>query len=106
MTYSIVARDEATGQLGVAVESCMFGVGSSVPWARPGVGVVAVQAMGDASCGPRCLDAMAHGASASEALAGVLEEDSIAALRQVGVVAADGSAAARTGHFCIEHAGE
>jgi len=106
MTYSIVARDEATGHLGVAVQSCMFAVGSSVPWARPGVGVVAVQAMGDASCGPRCLDALARGASAQKALAGVLEEDSIAALRQVGVVAADGTAAARTGHFCIEAAGE
>jgi uncharacterized Ntn-hydrolase superfamily protein len=106
MTYSIVARDEATGHLGVAVQSCMFAVGSSVPWARPGVGVVASQAMGDPSCGPRCLDALAHGAPARKALADVLEEDSIAALRQVGVVAADGTAAASTGHFCIEHAGE
>jgi uncharacterized Ntn-hydrolase superfamily protein len=106
MTYSIVARDEATGHLGVAVQSCMFGVGSSVPWARPGIGVVAVQAMGDASCGPRALDAMARGASAQDALTDILEEDSIAALRQVAVVAADGSTAARTGHFCIEHAGE
>jgi uncharacterized Ntn-hydrolase superfamily protein len=105
MTYSIVARDDATGHLGVAVQSCMFAIGSSVPWARPGVGVVAVQAMGDASCGPRCLDALARGASAPKALAGVLEEDSIAALRQLAVVAADGTAAARTGHFCIEHAG-
>ena len=106
MTYSIVARDDATGHLGVAVQTCMFAVGSSVPWARPGVGVVAVQSMGDASCGPRCLDAMARGAPAPKALADVLEEDSIAALRQVAVVAGDGTAAARTGHFCIEHAGE
>ena len=106
MTYSIVARDDATGHLGVAVQTCMFAVGSSVPWARPGVGVVAVQSMGDASCGPRCLDALARGASAPKALADVLEEDSIAALRQVAVVAGDGTVAARTGHFCIEHAGE
>ena len=106
MTYSIVARDDATGHLGVAVQSCMFGAGSSVPSARPGVGVVASQAMGNPSCGPRCLDALARGASAPQALADALKEDSIAALRQVGVVAADGSAAARTGHFCIEHAGE
>ena len=106
MTYSIVARDDATGHLGVATQSCMFAIGSSVPWARAGVGAVANQAMGDASCGPRCLDALARGVSATKALAGVLEEDSIAALRQVAVVAADGTAAARTGHFCIENAGE
>jgi len=105
MTYSIVARDDATGHLGVAVQSCMFGAGSTVPWARAGVGVVASQAMGDPSCGPLCLDAMARGASAEDALDDVLEEDSIAALRQVGVVATDGTVAARTGHFCIEHAG-
>jgi uncharacterized Ntn-hydrolase superfamily protein len=105
MTYSIVARDDATGHLGVAVQSCMFGAGSTVPWVLPGVGVVASQAMGDPSCGPRCLDALARGASASTALDEVLEGDSIAALRQVGVVAADGSTAARTGHFCIDHAG-
>jgi len=105
MTYSIVARDDATGHLGVAVQSCMFGAGSTVPWVRAGVGVVASQAMGDPSCGPRCLDAMARGASARQALDEVLEEDSIAALRQVGAVAADGTAAARTGHFCIDHAG-
>jgi uncharacterized Ntn-hydrolase superfamily protein len=67
---------------------------------------VASQAMGDPSCGPHCLDALARGASARDALAGVLEEDSMAALRQVAVVGADGSAAARTGHFCIEEAGE
>jgi uncharacterized Ntn-hydrolase superfamily protein len=106
MTYSIVARDDATGHLGVGVQSCMFGVGSSVPWPRAGIGVVAVQAMGDASCGPRGLDALARGASAKEALAHILEEDSIAALRQIAVVAADGTAAARTGHFCIEYAGD
>jgi uncharacterized Ntn-hydrolase superfamily protein len=106
MTASIVARDATTGHMGVAVQSCMFAVGSTVPWVRPGVGVVAVQAMGDASCGPRCLDALARGASADQALASVLEEDSIAALRQLAVVAADGTAAARTGHFCIEHAGQ
>jgi len=106
MTYSIVARDDATGRLGVAVQSCMFAIGSSVPWARAGIGVVASQAMGDASSGARCLDALARGASARKALAGVLEEDSIAALRQVAVVAADGTVAARTGHFCIEHAGQ
>jgi len=105
MTYSIVARDDATGHLGVAVQSCMFGAGSTVPWTRAGVGVVASQAMGDPSCGPRCLDAMARGASAEHALDHVLEEDSIAALRQVAAVAADGTVAARTGHFCIEHAG-
>ncbi|HWC38337.1 MAG TPA: DUF1028 domain-containing protein [Acidimicrobiales bacterium] len=69
MTYSIVARDEATGELGVAVHTCMFAVGSTVPWARPGVGAVAAQAIGGGAYGPRCLEALAGGRSATEALA-------------------------------------
>ena len=67
MTYSIVARDDATGELGVAVGACMFAAGSVVPWARAGVGAVATQALSEASYGPRCLELLADGASSSAA---------------------------------------
>jgi hypothetical protein len=61
MTYSVVARDPASGALGVAVQSCFFAVGAVVPWARPGVGAVATQAFADPAYGHRCLDALAAG---------------------------------------------
>ena len=105
MTYSIVARDAETGQLGVAVQSCMFGTGSIVPWARAGVGAVATQAFADPGYGPRCLDALAAGSSASDALAVAQGADPMTALRQVGVVAADGTTAVTTGALCVDHAG-
>ncbi|MEY2569690.1 MAG: hypothetical protein QOE63_40 [Acidimicrobiaceae bacterium] len=105
MTFSIVARDPETGQLGVAVETCMFAVGGIVPWARAGVGAVATQAIAEMAHGPRCLDAMADGATAAAALEGSLAADPLAALRQVGVVDASGTASASTGELCIDHAG-
>jgi len=105
VTYSIVARDDAGGELGVAVQTCMFAVGSLVPWARAGVGAVATQAIGEAAYGPRCLDRLATGATAAEALAAARELDPLAVVRQVGVVGADGTAAAATGEMCIDHAG-
>jgi uncharacterized Ntn-hydrolase superfamily protein len=105
MTFSIVARDPDTGQLGVAVETCMFGVGRIVPWAVAGVGAVATQAMAEPAYGPWCLDAMSSGASAAEALATARELDPIDALRQVGVVDAGGGADAFTGDLRLEHAG-
>jgi uncharacterized Ntn-hydrolase superfamily protein len=106
MTYSIVARDPNTGELGVAVQTCMFAVGAIVPWARPGVGAVATQAMGEPAYGPRCLDALANGATAAGALAAAQSADPMVALRQVGVVGADGSIATFTGELCIEYAGD
>jgi uncharacterized Ntn-hydrolase superfamily protein len=105
VTYSIVARDPETGQLGVAVQTCMFAVGSVVPWVRAGVGAVASQAIAESAYGPRCLDAMADGGTAATALDAALAADPMSALRQVGVVAADGSVAATTGELCIDHAG-
>ncbi len=105
MTYSIVARDPLTGALGVAVQTCMFAVGAAVPWARAGVGAVASQAISEPAYGPRCLEAIAAGSSAPEALDTARAADPAARLRQVGVVAADGSAAATTGEWCIDHAG-
>src|SRR5262245_37318528 len=105
MTYSIVARDPETGQLGVGVQTCMFAVGAMVPWARAGVGAVASQAVAEPAYGPRCLDALADGGTAATALDAAAAADPIAALRQVGVVGADGSVAASTGELCIDHAG-
>jgi uncharacterized Ntn-hydrolase superfamily protein len=105
MTFSIVARDPASGALGVAVQSCFLGVGAIVPFTRPGVGAVATQAFTDPAYGPRCLDALAAGASAAEALDKAAAADPAAFLRQVGVVGADASVAAHTGAGCIDHAG-
>jgi uncharacterized Ntn-hydrolase superfamily protein len=105
MTYSIVAKDTETGQLGVAVQTCTFGVGMMVPWATAGVGAVATQAMGEPAYGPRCLDAMESGSSAADALAAACELDDASSIRQVGVVDASGAADAFTGELTLEHAG-
>jgi uncharacterized Ntn-hydrolase superfamily protein len=105
MTYSIVARDDSTAELGVAVQTCFLAVGSIVPWARPGVGAVATQAFAERAYGPRCLDALGAGRGAGYALAGARATDPTAELRQVGVVGADGTVAAITGQQCVDHAG-
>ncbi|HEY4277207.1 MAG TPA: DUF1028 domain-containing protein [Conexibacter sp.] len=104
-TYSIVARDAASGELGVAVQSHWFSVGPIVPWAVPGVGAVATQANVDVSYGPRALALLAEGRDASEALAQLLAEDPGAAGRQVAVVDAAGGVAAHTGSSCMPAAG-
>jgi uncharacterized Ntn-hydrolase superfamily protein len=105
MTYSIVARDSKTGELGVGVQTCMFAVGSVVPWAEAGVGAVATQAMSEVAYGWRCLAAMKNGASAPEALEHARAQDQTDAIRQVGVVDALGNVAAFTGDLCIDFAG-
>src|SRR6516165_7223235 len=105
MTYSIVARDPDTGELGVAVQSATFGVGTVVPWARPGVGAVATQAIAGPAYGPRCLGALAAGSSAAEALEAAGTADAASFLRQVGVVAADGTVAAVPGEGSMDNAG-
>lgn len=105
MTYSIVARDDSTGELGVAVQTCFLAVGSIAPWARPGVGAVATQAFAELAYGPRCLDALGAGNSAGDALAEARAADPTAEIRQVGVVGADGTFAAVTGERCVDHAG-
>lgn len=105
MTYSIVAHDPQTGELGVAVQSHWFSVGPIVPWARPGVGAVATQANAEVSYGPRALELLAGGASAQEALARLLDADPAAPSRQVAVMDARGQAAAHTGTDCIPFAG-
>ena len=80
-------------------------VGAVVPWAQAGVGAVATQAIGEPAYGPRCLDLMAGGESAPAALDAAEALDAMSPLRQVGVVGADGSAAAFTGELCIDHCG-
>jgi uncharacterized Ntn-hydrolase superfamily protein len=106
MTYSIVARDPVTGELGVAVQSHWFSVGPIVPWARPGVGAVATQANAEPAYGPRALDLLAQGVPAPEALARLLSEDPLAHSRQVAVVDATGAVAAHTGAACMPSAGD
>jgi len=105
VTYSIVARDPDTGELGVAVQSCWFSVGSMVPWAESEVGAVATQAFADPSYGPLGLALMRAGRDAPAALAGLLAADEGRERRQIGMVDARGVPAAHTGSQCIVHAG-
>ena len=105
MTYSIVARDSATGELGVAVQSHYFQVGPMVPWALAGVGAVATQSMVNVSFGPLGLDYMRAGYTAEQALKALLAGDSEPEGRQVALVDAAGNAAAHTGARCIPAAG-
>jgi oligopeptidase B len=104
-TYSIVARDPATGQLGVAVQSHWFSVGALVPWAEAGVGAVATQSFVDPSYGPLGLALLRAGRNASEALRGLLAADEGREVRQVAMIDAAGRVAAHTGARCIEAAG-
>jgi uncharacterized Ntn-hydrolase superfamily protein len=104
-TYSIVARDPATGQLGVAVQSHWFAVGSLVPWAQPGVGAVATQSFVDVRYGVEGLQLMAQGKPAGQALRRLLATDPNPAVRQVGMIDADGRTAQHTGDRCIQYAG-
>jgi uncharacterized Ntn-hydrolase superfamily protein len=105
MTYSIVARDEATGQLGVAVQSHWFSVGPIVPWAEAGIGAVATQASVDPGYGPKGLERMRQGQDAPSALDSCLTEDDLRAVRQVAMVDAAGNVAVHTGDECIPAAG-
>lgn len=104
-TYSIVARDPATGQMGVAVQSHWFSVGSVVPWAEAGVGAVATQSIVEVSYGPLGLDLMRAGKSAPDALKSLLATDAQADYRQVAMIDAAGTVAAHTGALCIVAAG-
>lgn len=105
-TYSIVARDPATGELGVAVQSHWFSVGAMVPWAEAGVGAVATQSFVDPSYGPLALELIRAGRSAPEALAGLLAADEGREVRQVAVIDARGRVAGHTGKKCIAEAGQ
>jgi len=104
-TYSIVARDPATGQLGVAVQSHWFSVGPLVPWVEAGVGAVATQSFVEVSYGPLGLDLMKAGKSAPQALKALLEIDQNREVRQVAMIDNQGQVAAFTGKSCISEAG-
>ncbi len=104
-TFSIVARDPQTGQMGVAVQSHWFSVGSVVSWAEAGVGAVATQSLVDVRYGPLGLALMRAGFSAPQALAALLAADDGRDLRQVAMVDALGRVAVHTGSRCIPEAG-
>jgi uncharacterized Ntn-hydrolase superfamily protein len=104
-TYSIVARDSVTGELGVAVQSHWFSVGQVVSWAEAGVGAVATQSFVDPAYGPLGLTLMRSGKSAPEALTALLAGDSGREVRQVGMVDASGRVATHTGKLNIPAAG-
>lgn len=105
MTYSIVARDPDTGQMGVAVQSHYFSVGPVVPWGEAGIGVVATQAFAEPSYGPLGLDLMRGGKSAGDALRSLIEVDALADRRQVAMIDNAGEVAAHTGGRTIQGAG-
>jgi uncharacterized Ntn-hydrolase superfamily protein len=104
-TYSIVARDPVTGDLGVAVQSHWFSVGSAVPWAESGVGAIATQSFTEPTYGALGLALMKGGKSAPEALKALLAADADREVRQVAMVDAQGRVAAHTGAKCIQAAG-
>jgi uncharacterized Ntn-hydrolase superfamily protein len=104
-TYSIVARDNETGQLGVAVQSHWFSVGAVVPWAEAGVGAIATQSFVEPAYGPLGLALMRAGKSAPDALKSLLASDAQADVRQVAMIDAQGRVAAHTGEHCIIAAG-
>ena len=105
VTFSIVARDPDTGEIGVAVQTRWFNVGAAVPWAEPGVGAVATQSFAEISYGPKGLALMREGAAAAEALERLRSEDAGEAKRQVAMLDASGRTAAFTGSACVAEAG-
>jgi uncharacterized Ntn-hydrolase superfamily protein len=105
VTYSIVARDQETGELAVAVQSHFFGVGRLCPFVRAGVGAVATQASVDPAYGPRGLKRMEDGESPEEALAALVAADPGQASRQVAMIDAQGRVATHTGDSTIAEAG-
>jgi uncharacterized Ntn-hydrolase superfamily protein len=105
-TFSIVAADPATGEVGCAVQSKYFAIGAVTPWVRAGVGAVATQAMGVvARNGRRVLEALATNVGPARAIDHALADDADRELRQLGAVAADGRSAAFTGRECVDWAG-
>jgi len=104
-TYSIVARDSSTGEMGVAVESHWFSVGSIVPWAEAGVGAIATQSLVNVSFGPRGLELLRQGKAAPTVLKELIAADDAAEVRQLAVIDSGGTVATHTGRRCIPEAG-
>ena len=103
-TYSIIARDPDTGEIGGAVQSHWFKVGDVI-WVEPGVGAVATQSLVDFTYGPAGLELLRLGRSAEKTLEGLIASDSASEVRQVAILDGDGDIAAHTGKKCIDHAG-
>lgn len=104
-TFSIVARDSATGEMGVAVQSHWFSVGTAVSWAEAGVGAVATQSFVNKSFGIRGLNLLRKGLTAQQALDSLLASDEGRDVRQVALIDIHGNVATHTGKSCIDHAG-
>ena len=104
MTYSIVAADPSSGELGVAVQSKFLAVGSVVPWASADAGAVATQALADVTIGPRGLALLRDGVAPADCIERLLSGDLLREQRQFGLVAPDGRAASFTGAECFDHA--
>lgn len=105
-TFSIVACDPKTGEMGVAVASKFLAVGSIVPWAQAGVGAIATQSWANTSFGPEGLRMLAEGKTAQETLEALIKNDPGYKLRQVGIVDKHGNSAAYTGIDCHDWAGQ
>jgi uncharacterized Ntn-hydrolase superfamily protein len=105
VTYSIVARDPASGRFGVAVQSCWPFVGVGCPWVESGVGAVVTQSFTEVAHGPNGLERLRRGGAASDVLAELIAADEGREIRQVGIVDAAGRAAAFTGSRCVQAAG-
>lgn len=104
-TYSIVAYDSITGEMGVAVQSHWYSVGTIVSWGEAGVGVIATQSFVNPSFGPRGLSLLKQGLSANQVLNLLIESDEGRDVRQVAILDSKGNAAAYTGKNCIDDAG-
>lgn len=104
-TFSCIGYDPETGDLGVAVQSKFFAVGSVVPWARANVGAIATQAFGNTTFGPRGLDLLAAGQTPEEVLSALIAPDTLRERRQLGIVDAKGRSVTYTGKECMAWAG-
>ena len=103
-TYSIVARDAETGEMAVGVQSHWFSVGTVVPWAKAGVGVIATQSFVNIEYGRQGIPLLAEGVAPEEVFVSVAEKDEGKAFRQVGILDAEGRSFAHTGEKNVEHA--
>src|SRR5437764_11807532 len=104
-TFSIVARDSLTGEMGVAVQSHWFSVGTSVSWAEAGVGAIATQSFTNKSFGIRGLNLLRSGLNAQQTLDSLLQQDEGREVRQVAIIDSKGNVASFTGKGCIDYAG-
>jgi uncharacterized Ntn-hydrolase superfamily protein len=104
-TYSVVARDPATSEMGVAVQSHWFSVGTLVPWAEAGIGAIATQSLVNVSFGPRGLELLKQGKTAAEVVGELISSDENREVRQLAVIDAEGNVATHTGQKCIPEAG-